>query len=96
MTGFPERMRRENRAQLLRLLNVDPETAWNLYILRGAMEDVGRSVTVTDVEMGDWLAAAGLVRHVSRRTPATLRITSRGIRVVEGAIAVAGVAGPPR
>lgn len=92
---FSERMVRENRAQLLRLLNTDSETAWNLYILRGAMEDVGRSVTVTDVaEMGDWLAAAGLVRHVSKQTPATLRITPRGIRVVEGAIAVQGVADP--
>ena len=92
---FRERMREQNRLQVLRLLAEDPEDACNLFVLRDALEDMGRRVTVTGMAgMADWLAAEGLVRQVSRETPPVVRITPRGIRVVRGRTAVKGVAQP--
>ena len=92
---FAERMAGLRRLMVLQLLAENRATAWSLFILRDALKDLHHEVTVSEMaELADWLAAAGLVKFVTREVPPLLRITSNGVETAAGRHFVKGVDEP--
>ena len=95
--NFNERLARDRRLVILRLLGEAPGYSANSSILHGLLGDFGHRVsrdnTATDI---DWLAEQGLVEVEELAAPGLriVTLTKRGQDVAEGNAQVTGVARP--
>ena len=85
----------DQRLRALQILAEDRGYSHNVHVLRSALGMLGHDIRSDQATaLVEWLASAGLVEITSEHSPATARLTARGLEVASGRVVVPGVALP--